>query len=164
VSGQLHASAALPPRKKTPGTHSTGDWVDPRAGLDAVEKTLLSLPRIEPRLLDSPARSPVAIGFKALTLNDQILMSIRATLLCCVLCRIVLEAEGSKMRALLVTCLLAVRLNMPQPEILDLNPKVHHRQYILMYVTEQVGLAVMRHTRIRKMLGLNLWRNTGYHD
>jgi hypothetical protein len=35
VSGQLHASAALPPGKAT-GTHWIGGWVGPRAGLDAV--------------------------------------------------------------------------------------------------------------------------------
>jgi hypothetical protein len=37
VSGQLHASAALPPGK-SPGTHFIGGWVDPRAGLDDMEK------------------------------------------------------------------------------------------------------------------------------
>ena len=33
VSGQQHASAALYPRER-PGTHFTGGWVGPRAGLD----------------------------------------------------------------------------------------------------------------------------------
>jgi hypothetical protein len=33
VSGQRHA--ALYPRGKDPGTHCTGGWVGPRAGLDA---------------------------------------------------------------------------------------------------------------------------------
>jgi hypothetical protein len=33
VSGQLHAPAALYPREG-PGTHYTGGWVGPRAGLD----------------------------------------------------------------------------------------------------------------------------------
>jgi hypothetical protein len=37
VSGQLHAPAALPPGK-SPGTHFIGGWVDPRAGLDDMEK------------------------------------------------------------------------------------------------------------------------------
>jgi len=32
VGGQRHAPAALPPGKR-PGTHSTGGWVGPRAGL-----------------------------------------------------------------------------------------------------------------------------------
>jgi hypothetical protein len=35
VSGQHHAPAALYPRGKDPGTHCTGGWVSPRAGLDA---------------------------------------------------------------------------------------------------------------------------------
>jgi hypothetical protein len=35
VSGQRHAPAALYPRERTSGTHCTGDWVGPRAGLDA---------------------------------------------------------------------------------------------------------------------------------
>jgi hypothetical protein len=35
VSGQRHAPAALyPPGERTPGTHWTGGWVGPRAGLD----------------------------------------------------------------------------------------------------------------------------------
>jgi hypothetical protein len=29
VSGQLHASAALAPRKRASGTHCIGDWVGP---------------------------------------------------------------------------------------------------------------------------------------
>jgi len=33
VSGQQHALAALYPRER-PGTHFTGGWVGPRAGLD----------------------------------------------------------------------------------------------------------------------------------
>jgi len=33
VSGQQHASAALYPQAR-PGTHFTGGWVGPRAGLD----------------------------------------------------------------------------------------------------------------------------------
>ena len=33
VSGQQHAPAALYPRER-PGTHCTGGWVGPRAGLD----------------------------------------------------------------------------------------------------------------------------------
>jgi len=33
VSGQQHAPAALYPRER-PGTHFTGGWVGPRAGLD----------------------------------------------------------------------------------------------------------------------------------
>jgi hypothetical protein len=37
VSGQLHAPVALP-RERAPGTHCIGGWVDPRAGLDDMEK------------------------------------------------------------------------------------------------------------------------------
>jgi len=33
VSGQQQAPAALYPRER-PGTHFTGGWVDPKAGLD----------------------------------------------------------------------------------------------------------------------------------
>jgi hypothetical protein len=39
VSGQLHASAALPPRKEPLIPIWIGGWVGPRAVLDAVVKT-----------------------------------------------------------------------------------------------------------------------------
>jgi hypothetical protein len=43
MSGQLHAPAVFPS-----GTHGIGGWVDPRAGLDDVEKEkLLTLSGIE---------------------------------------------------------------------------------------------------------------------
>jgi hypothetical protein len=44
VSGQSHAPAALWPRGKGPGTHWTGGWVGPRAGVDTdvEEKSLAS--------------------------------------------------------------------------------------------------------------------------
>jgi hypothetical protein len=42
VSGQLHASATLSPEESAPGTYWIGDWVGPRAGLDAVEKRKIS--------------------------------------------------------------------------------------------------------------------------
>jgi len=38
VGGQRHAPAALPPGKR-PGTHCTGGWVGPRAGLDGCGKS-----------------------------------------------------------------------------------------------------------------------------
>jgi hypothetical protein len=41
VGGQPHAPAALPPGKR-PGTHCTGGWVGPRAGLDGCGKSRLS--------------------------------------------------------------------------------------------------------------------------
>jgi hypothetical protein len=45
--------------ERTPGTHWTGGWVGPRAGLDteARGKILSPLPGVEPRLLGRPARS-----------------------------------------------------------------------------------------------------------
>jgi hypothetical protein len=47
-------SASLPgrftPTEKASGTHWIGGWVGPRAGLDAVEKSLLPFPGIEPQL------------------------------------------------------------------------------------------------------------------
>jgi hypothetical protein len=47
VSGQLHAPAALP-RERAPGTHFIGSWVDPRAGLEDMEKwKLLTLQGLE---------------------------------------------------------------------------------------------------------------------
>jgi hypothetical protein len=40
VSGQRHAPAAFYPRGKDPGTHSTGGWVGPRAGLGPTQIVL----------------------------------------------------------------------------------------------------------------------------
>jgi hypothetical protein len=58
VSGQLHASAALPPGKQPPGTHWIGGWVGPRAGVDDMEKRkFLTLPGLELWPLGRPARS-----------------------------------------------------------------------------------------------------------
>jgi hypothetical protein len=50
LSGQLHASAALP-RGRAPDTNEIGGWVDPRAGLDAVEwrNTSCSSRELNPR-------------------------------------------------------------------------------------------------------------------
>jgi len=45
VSGQQHAPAALYPRER-PGTHFTGGWAGPRAGLDGWE--ILSPPGFDP--------------------------------------------------------------------------------------------------------------------
>jgi len=47
VSGQQHAPAALYPRKR-PGTHFTGGWVGPRAGLDG--QKISSPPGFDPGL------------------------------------------------------------------------------------------------------------------
>jgi hypothetical protein len=50
MSGQLHTPAALPSGERTPGTYWIGGWVNPRAGLDTVEKRkILPLLGIEPR-------------------------------------------------------------------------------------------------------------------
>jgi hypothetical protein len=59
MSGQFHAPAALHPGKRAPGTHWIGDWVGPRAVLDAVVKRKISSPRWEtnPR---TPIVQPVA--------------------------------------------------------------------------------------------------------
>jgi hypothetical protein len=55
VSGQRHDPAALYPQGKDPGTHWTGGWVGPTAGLDteARGKILSPLSGIEPQ---SPIR------------------------------------------------------------------------------------------------------------
>jgi hypothetical protein len=47
MSGPLHPPAALPPGR-SPGTHYIGAWVDPRAGLDDIEKwKFFTLPGLE---------------------------------------------------------------------------------------------------------------------
>jgi hypothetical protein len=47
------------PGERTPGTHWTGGWVGPRAGLDTEVrgKILSTLPGVEPRSPGRPARS-----------------------------------------------------------------------------------------------------------
>jgi hypothetical protein len=59
VSGQLHVPAALPRGERAPGTHWIGDWVGPRAVLDAEEKRKIPSPHREsnPR---TPIVQPVA--------------------------------------------------------------------------------------------------------
>jgi hypothetical protein len=55
VVGEWSASR---PGHFTPGTHWIRGWVSPRAGLDDVEKRkFMTLPGLELRLLDRPARS-----------------------------------------------------------------------------------------------------------
>ena len=56
---EWHAPASLYPRER-PGTHFTGGWVGPRAGLDGYGK---SLPHRD-SIPDRPARSSVAIQTK----------------------------------------------------------------------------------------------------
>jgi hypothetical protein len=50
VSGERHFPAALYPQERTPGTHWTGGWVGPRAGLDteASGKTICLCRRSNP--------------------------------------------------------------------------------------------------------------------
>jgi hypothetical protein len=57
VSGQLLAPAALPPRERASSTHWIEGWVDPRAGLDNMQKwKFLILLGFELRPLGRPAR------------------------------------------------------------------------------------------------------------
>jgi hypothetical protein len=56
VSGQLHAPCRFTPKERAPGTHWIGDWVGPRAVLDAVVKRKFP-PRIELQNPDRPACS-----------------------------------------------------------------------------------------------------------
>jgi len=55
VSGQQYAPVTLYPQKR-PGTHFTGGWVGPRAGLDG--RKISSPPGFDP---DHPAHISVAI-------------------------------------------------------------------------------------------------------
>jgi hypothetical protein len=74
VSGLLHASAASLPRERVPITHWIGDWVGPRAVLDAVVKRKVPSPPppgIEPQNPDRPARSLVAIPTELSRLSTQ---------------------------------------------------------------------------------------------
>jgi hypothetical protein len=58
VSGQLHAPAALPPGINSPGTYYIGDWVEPKAGLDAVDER-----KSCPAASRTPAFQPVACRY-----------------------------------------------------------------------------------------------------
>jgi hypothetical protein len=60
VGGEWSASSpnCFTPAEISPGTKLVEDWVDPRGGLDDVEKRkFLTLPGLELRSLVSPARS-----------------------------------------------------------------------------------------------------------
>jgi hypothetical protein len=56
VSGQLQASAPLPPGDRASSIHLIGGWVDPRAGLVAVEERKITCPCRESNP-DRPVRS-----------------------------------------------------------------------------------------------------------
>jgi hypothetical protein len=60
VGGEWSASrpGRFTPEEKAPGTYWIRGWVDPRAGLDNMEKgKFLTLPGLEPQPLSRPARS-----------------------------------------------------------------------------------------------------------
>jgi hypothetical protein len=60
AGGQWSASRPGPfiPGERAPGNHWIGGWVDPRAGVDGVEKTkFLTLPGLDLRPLSLLARS-----------------------------------------------------------------------------------------------------------
>jgi hypothetical protein len=57
MCGQLHAPAPLPRENSPHGTHWTGGWVDPRVGLDDVEKNLDPTGNRTPTTLGRPARN-----------------------------------------------------------------------------------------------------------
>jgi hypothetical protein len=60
VAGEWSASrpCRLTPGEIAPGTHWIGDWVDPRAGLDDMEKRkFLTIPGLELRTLGRPGCS-----------------------------------------------------------------------------------------------------------
>jgi hypothetical protein len=58
MSGQIHAPAALPSGKEPPRSHWIGGWVDPRAGVDDMEKgKFFTLQGLELRPLCLLARS-----------------------------------------------------------------------------------------------------------
>jgi hypothetical protein len=55
MNGQHHV-----PDDLSPATHSLGDWVESRAGVDAVGKSKMSsFPEIEPKFLGRPDRGLV---------------------------------------------------------------------------------------------------------
>jgi hypothetical protein len=60
VSGQLHASAALPPGERAPGTHWTGGRVGPTAALQAEAKRINPCPSQESNP-GRPGRSLVTV-------------------------------------------------------------------------------------------------------
>jgi hypothetical protein len=67
MSGQLHAPGHFTPGERAHGTHLTGGWVGPRAGLDDMEKwKFLPPPGLKLRPLGRPARSQYGPFFKYL--------------------------------------------------------------------------------------------------
>jgi hypothetical protein len=61
---------ALPSGKRVPGTHWIGGWLDPRTGLDDVQKRqFLTLSELELQPLGRPARSQSLYRLHYLILN-----------------------------------------------------------------------------------------------
>jgi hypothetical protein len=60
VSGQRHALATIYPRERTPGTHCTGGWVGPRAGLDTEDRGKILFASARLLNLDLPVVQSVA--------------------------------------------------------------------------------------------------------
>jgi hypothetical protein len=74
LSGQLHVPASLSPTKGC--TDRLGGWVDPRAGLDAVEKKKIALPGLKP---EPVARTiPIELS-RPISVEDYSKTSIRTT-------------------------------------------------------------------------------------
>jgi hypothetical protein len=66
VSGQRHATAALCPGERTPGTYCTGGWVGPRAGLNIDVRGKILCPCWGSNL-DRPVVQSVVRHYKILT-------------------------------------------------------------------------------------------------
>jgi hypothetical protein len=73
-------SGRFNPGERAPGTHWIGSWVDPRAGLNKVEKkTFLTLEGPELRPLGRPTRTLS----KKYTVNIKLSMFVRPKYHCC---------------------------------------------------------------------------------
>jgi hypothetical protein len=73
VSGQRHAPAAFSPRERNAGTHCTGGWVGPKAGLDTEDRGKILYPcrgsNLDRPLVQSIARHHTAWATPAPGLN-----------------------------------------------------------------------------------------------
>jgi hypothetical protein len=69
VGGDRSASrpSRFTPGERAPGAHWIGDWVDPRAGLDDMEKKFLNLPGLE---LDPSVVQPIASRYTDYAVPD----------------------------------------------------------------------------------------------
>ena len=86
VSGQQHAPAALYPRER-PGTHCTGGWVGPRAGLDRCGKSCPSPTGFDPgpsspgNSVAIPTELPVATNYPRILTNYLVQQCMHANFL-----------------------------------------------------------------------------------